>query len=94
MEKFIKRWLWRILSLFIGIILAYQVWILGHVVFWNFYDPSTSAFMQARLDLIRQINPAAVLRTQGMPYEQTSPNPKHAMHPPVDGKFPQHAGIA
>ena len=51
MEKFIKRWLWRILSLFIGIILAYQVWILGHVVFWNFYDPTTSAFMQARLDV-------------------------------------------
>ncbi len=93
MEKFIKRWLWRIFSLFIGIILAYQVWILGHVVFWNFYDPSTSAFMQARLDVLRQKNPAAVLRTQWMPYEQISPNLKRAIIAAEDGKFLEHEGF-
>ena len=93
MEKFIKRWLWRILSLFIGIILAYQVWILGHVVFWNFYDPSTSAFMQVRLDVLRQKNPAAVLRAQWMPYERISPNLKRAIIAAEDGKFLEHEGF-
>ena len=93
MDKFIKRWLWRILSLFIGIILAYQVWILGHVVFWNFHDPSTSAFMQARLDVLRQKNPAAVLRTQWIPYERISPNLKRAIIAAEDGKFLEHEGF-
>jgi monofunctional biosynthetic peptidoglycan transglycosylase len=93
MEKFIKRWFWRILSLFIGIILAYQVWILGHVVFWNFYDPTTSAFMQARLDVLRQKNPAAVLRTQWVPYERISHNLKRAIIAAEDGKFLEHEGF-
>ncbi|MEO6564210.1 MAG: monofunctional biosynthetic peptidoglycan transglycosylase [Nitrosospira sp.] len=93
MEKFIKRWLWRILSLFIGIILAYQMWILGHVVFWNFYDPTTSAFMQARLDVLRQKNPAAVLRTKWVPYERISHNLKRAIIAAEDGKFLEHEGF-
>lgn len=40
---------------FIGAIFIYQLWILGHVVFWNFYDPSTSAFMQERLGIMKKM---------------------------------------
>lgn len=93
MERFIKRWLWRALFLLVGILLAYQVWVLGHIVFWNFYNPSTSAFMQARLDVLREKNPAAVLRTQWVPYERISPNLKRAIIAAEDGKFLEHEGF-
>jgi monofunctional glycosyltransferase len=93
MEKFIKRWLGRVLLLFIGTILAYQVWILGHIVFWNFYNPSTSAFMQARLDVLRRKDAATILRMQWMPYERISPDLKRAIIAAEDGKFLEHEGF-
>ena len=49
------------LFLLIGLALVYQLWIFGHVVYWNFYNPSTSAFMEERLEILRQKNPAATL---------------------------------
>ena len=61
--------------------------------YWNFYNPSTSAFMQDRLDVLRQKDPAAALRTQWMPYERISPNLKRAIIAAEDGKFLEHEGF-
>lgn len=94
MQKFIKRWLWRFFLLLTCAVLAYQLWILGHVVYWNFYNPSTSAFMQDRLhDLRNKDSTITALRTQWTPYERISPHLKRAIIAAEDGKFLEHEGF-
>ena len=93
MAKFFKRWLWRLFFLLAGLILFYQLWILGQLTYWNYYNPSSSAFMQARLDLFRQKDRVAVLRVQWVPYERISPHLKRAVIAAEDSKFLQHEGF-
>ena len=93
MGKFLKRWLWRFLFFLVGAVLLYQLWIFGHIVYWNFYDPATSAFMQERLDVLQEKNPGAMLRHQWVPYERISPHLKRAIIAAEDGKFLQHEGF-
>jgi monofunctional biosynthetic peptidoglycan transglycosylase len=93
MAKFFKRWLWRLFFLLAGLILFYQLWILGQLTYWNYYNPSSSAFMQARLDLLRQKDHVAVLRVQWVPYERISPHLKRAVIAAEDSKFLQHEGF-
>lgn len=90
-----KHWLWRLLALFIGVVFLYQLWIFGHVVYWNFYDPASSAFMQDRLDGLQEKNPkvTVTLRNQWVPYERISPNLKRAIIAAEDGKFLEHEGF-
>lgn len=93
MGKFLKRWLWRFLFFLVGAVLLYQLWIFGHIVYWNFYDPATSAFMQERLEGLQEKKPGAMLRHQWVPYERISPNLKRAIIAAEDGKFLQHEGF-
>ena len=93
MAKFFKRWLWRLFFLLAGLILFYQLWILGQLTYWNYYNPSSSAFMQARLDLLRQKDRVAALRVQWVPYERISPHLKRAVIAAEDSKFLQHEGF-
>ena len=93
MGKFLKRWLWRFLFFLVGAVLLYQLWIFGHIVYWNFYNPSTSAFMQERLDVLEKKKPGAMLHHQWVPYERISPHLKRAIIAAEDGKFLQHEGF-
>ncbi|MBI0414756.1 MAG: monofunctional biosynthetic peptidoglycan transglycosylase [Nitrosospira sp.] len=93
MTKSPKRWAWKIFFLFIGAIFIYQLWILGHVVFWNFYDPSTSAFMQERLGIMKKNDSRAKLYTQWVSYEHISPHLKRAIITAEDNKFLEHEGF-
>lgn len=93
MGKFLKRWLWRFLFFLAGAVLLHQVWIFGHIVYWNSYNPATSAFMQERLDVMQEKKPEAILRYQWVPYEQISPHLKRAIIAAEDGKFLQHEGF-
>ena len=93
MQKFIKRWLWRFFLLLTGAVLVYQLWILGNVVYWNFYNPSTSAFMQQRLNDLRNKDSTMALLTQWIPYERISPHLKRAIIAAEDGKFLEHEGF-
>lgn len=88
-----KRWLWRAPLLLIGLVFIYQLWIFSHVVYWNFYNPSTSAFMQDQLDVLRKKNSATALRTQWTPYERISPHLKRAIIAAEDSKFLEHEGF-
>jgi monofunctional biosynthetic peptidoglycan transglycosylase len=92
-KVFLRRWLWRIPLFLIGLALTYQLWIFGHVVYWNFYNPSTSAFMQERLETLRKKNPGATLRVQWAPYESISPHLKRAIIAAEDSKFLEHEGF-
>ncbi|MEI8384337.1 MAG: monofunctional biosynthetic peptidoglycan transglycosylase [Nitrosomonadaceae bacterium] len=93
MGKFLKRWFWRLAIVLTGAVLLYQLWILGHIVYWNSYNPSGSAFMQERLDVMQEKKPDATLRYQWVPYEQISPHLKRAIIAAEDGKFLQHEGF-
>jgi monofunctional biosynthetic peptidoglycan transglycosylase len=93
MGKFLKRWFWRLLFFLAGAVLLYQVWIFGHIVYWNSYNPATSAFMQERLNVMQEKKPEAMLRHQWVPYEQISPHLKRAIIAAEDGKFLQHEGF-
>ena len=93
MGKFLKRWLWRFLFFLVGAVLLYQLWIFGHIVYWNFYDPATSAFMQERLDGLQEKKPGAMLHYQWVSYERISLHLKRAIIAAEDGKFLQHEGF-
>jgi monofunctional biosynthetic peptidoglycan transglycosylase len=93
MGKSLKRWVWRLALVLVGAVLLYQLWILSHIVYWNFYNPSSSAFMQERLDVMQEKKPEAVLQYQWVPYEKISPHLKRAIIAAEDGKFLQHEGF-
>jgi len=92
-KRFLRRWLWRVPLLLLGAGLIYHFWIFGHVVYWNYYNPSTTAFMEARLDVLRRKDPAATLHAQWVPYERISPNLKRAVIAAEDSRFLEHEGF-
>ena len=53
--------------------LLVQGWYLAHIVAWRWVNPATTAFMEARLDELREHNPRAVLRQQWVDDARISP---------------------
>ncbi len=85
--------LWRGGLLVFGLVLLYFAWILLHVLWWNFVNPSSSAFMQDRLETLQEKNPKAKLRHQWVPYDKISLNLKRALVAAEDANFMEHAGF-
>jgi monofunctional biosynthetic peptidoglycan transglycosylase len=92
-KKLLWRWGGRAALLLIGLVLLYQLWIFGHVVWWNFFNPSTSAFMEDRLQVLQQKNPDAMLRHKWVPYRKISMNLKRALVASEDANFIEHEGF-
>jgi monofunctional biosynthetic peptidoglycan transglycosylase len=88
-----RRFVWRLLLLIAGIVLAYQFWLLAQVWWWIDHNPSQSAFMEARLELMQEANPEAELRHKWVPYEKISINLKRAVMASEDARFLQHEGF-
>ncbi|TFH09714.1 MAG: monofunctional biosynthetic peptidoglycan transglycosylase [Nitrosomonadales bacterium] len=90
-----KYWFWKTILFLFCLVFFYQVWILCHIVYWNSYNPSTSAFMQHRLDILRNKNPSnrIELRYKWIPYELISPYLKRAVIASEDAKFLKHNGF-
>jgi len=91
--KRVWRWAARIVLLLIAAVVVYQFWILGSVVWWIWFDPSTSAFMEERLVILQKKNPDAILRHEWVPYERISVHLKRAMIAAEDAKFLDHEGF-
>ena len=87
------RWVARVVLLVVAAVVIYQFWIFGNVVWWIWFNPSTSAFMEERLEVLQQKNPEAVLRHQWVPYERISINLKRALIAAEDAKFLDHDGF-
>ncbi len=79
--------------LLIAAVVVYQFWIFGNVVWWIWFNPSTSAFMEDRLEVLQQKKPDAVLRHQWVPYERISVHLKRALIAAEDAKFLEHEGF-
>ncbi|MGH8631003.1 MAG: monofunctional biosynthetic peptidoglycan transglycosylase [Burkholderiales bacterium] len=91
--KYIGRLLGRMFVLAAALMLIYQGWLFGHVVWWVWFDPQTTAFMNARLEVIRKKNPKAQLVHAWVPYDGISMHLKQALIAAEDAKFLDHDGF-
>ena len=84
---------WRVLKWLGIIILVYQLWIFLHICWWVNHNPSTSAFMEDRLEVLQENNPDAMLKHRWVDYKKISPNLKRALIAAEDAKFVDHEGF-
>jgi monofunctional biosynthetic peptidoglycan transglycosylase len=87
------RWSRRSLAVLVLLLLAWQGWYFGWVVWWKFVNPATTSFMSLRLDELREKDPRVELRMQWVPYERVSNHLKRAVVAAEDAKFSEHEGF-
>ncbi len=87
------RWTRRGLAVFVALLLAWQGWYLGWVVWWKFANPTMTSFMSLRLDDLREKDPRAELKMQWVPYERIANPLKRAVVAAEDAKFSEHEGF-
>ena len=88
-----KQYLWRGVKWFLLLLIAYQLWIFIHICWWINFNPSTSAFMEDRLEVLQEKNPNAELKHRWVAYKNISPNLKRALIAAEDAKFVDHEGF-
>lgn len=93
MFRFLLRWTWRVLLLALIALAAVQFWFLVHVWHWVDHNPDTTAFMRARLEILREDDPRARLRHQWVAYQRISGHLKRAVVTAEDDKFLGHRGF-
>jgi len=93
MLRSVWRWLWRGVAVLALVVVLYQLWLFLHVWWWVDHNPSTSAFMETRLEVLQDKNPEAELRHRWVPYNRISPNLKRALIAAEDSKFLEHEGF-
>ncbi|MGQ5524613.1 monofunctional biosynthetic peptidoglycan transglycosylase [Chitinimonas sp. PSY-7] len=89
----LSRLIGRILLALIVLFVLYQLWLFAHVVWWKYYNPSDTAFMDQQLTALRQDNAEAELKHKWVPYTQISPSLKRALVASEDAKFLEHEGF-
>ncbi|NWG86116.1 MAG: monofunctional biosynthetic peptidoglycan transglycosylase [Hydrogenophilaceae bacterium] len=77
----------------LGLLLALQLWYLGHVLWWMQFNPSSTAFMEAGLERLQEKRPEAELRHQWVDYQRISIHLKRAVIAAEDSKFIAHEGF-
>ena len=87
------RLLWRLALLLVAALVVYESWFFGKVVWWIWVNPTTTAFMEARLEAMREDDPQAKLRHKWVPYANISSNLKRALIAAEDAKFLDHDGF-
>jgi len=93
MLKSIARWLLRGILLLFAAVLLYQGWIFAHIWWWKDHNPSSTAFMDARLADMRETRPDARLKQQWVAYPRISNHLKRALIAAEDSKFLDHEGF-
>ena len=91
--KPVWRWSRRVLAVLVLLVIAWQGWYLGWVVWWKFADPDMTSFMSLRLDELREKDPRAELKKQWVPYARISAHLKRAVVAAEDAKFSEHEGF-
>jgi monofunctional biosynthetic peptidoglycan transglycosylase len=86
--------LWRrvLVALFL-LGFLWQAWYFLWVVWWRWFDPDMTAFMNHRLEALREKNPAATLKHTWVPYDRISVQLKRAVVAAEDDKFVDHEGF-
>jgi monofunctional biosynthetic peptidoglycan transglycosylase len=83
----------RAAVLLVSFVLLYQIWIFLHICWWIKFNPSSSAFMEDRLEVIQEKRPEAELKHKWVDYEKISNNLKRAVIASEDAKFLNHEGF-
>ncbi len=91
--KFVMRMFKRLWVLAFVLLLVYQFWLFGWVLWWKWNSPSETSFMAIRLTELQEKNPQAKLQYQWVPYEKISVNLKRAVVASEDDKFMEHSGF-
>jgi monofunctional biosynthetic peptidoglycan transglycosylase len=86
-------WLKRTVLLAFGLILAYQGWLFAWIVWWNWFDPGTTRFMEIRLAEMQADDPTARLQREWAAYRQISIHLKRAIIAAEDARFVDHEGF-
>lgn len=77
----------------VGALLLYQLGLFIMVVWFNFKNPGSTAFMSATLTELRASNPAATLDQQWVPYKEINTTLKRAVIASEDANFTNHDGV-
>jgi monofunctional biosynthetic peptidoglycan transglycosylase len=93
MKRKPKSWIWRGIAFLFILLLLYQAWLFAHICWWIKFNPSTSAFMESRLEMMQDKNPKAELQHQWVPYVSISNHLKRALIASEDAKFVDHEGF-
>ena len=89
----IFRWLLLATAALFAILVLYEAWIFGHILWWRSHNPASTAFMQSRLEGLREKNPKAALKHQWVEYEKISVHLKRALIVAEDDTFVDHEGF-
>ncbi|MEW6691179.1 MAG: monofunctional biosynthetic peptidoglycan transglycosylase [Pseudomonadota bacterium] len=88
---------WKVFCYSLGVLvvaaLALQGWFYAHVLWWRFYEPAGTAFMEARLEQMRARDRRARIVYQWAGYERISAHLKRAVIAAEDAKFVGHEGF-
>lgn len=91
--KGLGRFLLRVALLALVAFVGYQLWLFGHVLYWNTFNPGSTAFMERRLAELRREHPNAQIKHRWVPYGQISPHLKRAIVAAEDARFLEHEGF-
>ncbi len=72
---------------------GYELSILARLAWWRTHDPASTAFMEERLERMREKRPDARIRQQWVPYGRISASLKRAVVAAEDAKFADHEGF-
>ena len=88
------RWLlWYPLLLALIALVVVQFWFLIHIWYWVDHNPQMTAFMEARLDKMREQDTRAAILHEWVAYEKISVHLKRAIVAAEDAKFLDHDGF-
>jgi monofunctional biosynthetic peptidoglycan transglycosylase len=88
------RWLfWYPLLLSLCVLVVIQIWFVVHIWHWTDHNPDSTAFMRARLAIIRADEPHERLSHRWVPYRRISLHLKQAVIAAEDAKFASHSGF-
>ena len=89
----IARWLKRLVLGLIALLLLYQFWLFGWVLWWNWVNPDTTRFMEIRLAELQSKDPKAQLKKAWVGYGKISNYLKRAIIVSEDDLFVHHDGF-
>jgi monofunctional biosynthetic peptidoglycan transglycosylase len=90
---FLARWLKRLVLGLLALLLLYQFWLFGWVLWWKWVNPDTTRFMEIRLSELQTRNPKAQLKKQWVGYARISNHLKRAIIVSEDDLFVHHEGF-
>lgn len=90
--KVLRGLAWSLLAL-IAAFLVFQLWFLGHILWWQREPPRETSFMAQRLANLREKDPQAELRYRWVDSKSISGHLKRAVIAAEDMKFVDHEGF-